>query len=141
MLKMYALTVLVSIITCTGIVLVCGEPSTDTNPLIFFSIYWIIALQTLFASAINVADWDLPKSLELGRIPFAACVLGANSSLYHSSFIDEGMQRIRDGWAVKGMWLGFETVLTVILIIGIIRWSVRHPAPPKAKAASNARPR
>ncbi len=141
MLKMYVVTVLVSILTCTGLVLVCGEPLTDTNPLLFFSIYWIIALQTLFVSAINVADWDLPKGSEWGRIPFAAYVLGANSSLYHSSFIDEGMQKIRDGWVVKGMWLGFEIVLVIALIVGIIRWSVRHPAPPKAKAASNARPR
>jgi len=80
-------------------------------------------------NVINFKNLSLPPVLESIRIPLAAIALGINSAYYNISFVDQEAQKLAQTTMAKNLWLGFETVLTIALIIGLQRWNaIRTPA-------------
>lgn len=128
MFKMYALTVFFAVAVWAAITAYFAKgPIADHATAIFF--YGGMVPLTMYSFWWNIVRFKkvtMPPFLEAIRIPLAAIALGINSAYYGIKFVNPDTQKMIHSQAITNLWLGFEIVLTISLIVGIYRWAGRR---------------
>lgn len=127
---MYVLTVAFAVAVWAAISAYFAKgPIADHATAIFF--YGGMVPLTMYSFWWNIVRFKkitMPPFLEAIRIPLAAIALGVNSAYYGIKFVNPDTQKMIHTSAVTGLWLSFEIILTISLIVGIYRWEARRSA-------------
>lgn len=85
-----------------------------------------LAAATVIVLLLNIAEYDMPAILGMGRLPFVANVIGDIYTLQQNLYL---------GWAFSLVLLAISTVSIQTLPIAMFA-SLRGPPPPEVAAAA-----